>query len=95
MDLSISDTIIIVNYYLHKMQEGGLASANDTGIGLTEKGFDAAFDLIHAGAKVPQHIMRHYLAALELCPPSELDAFSIMFTIQEKGFENFMKELSK
>ena len=38
------------------MQEGGLASASDTGGGLTEKGFDAAFDLIHAGAKIPEHI---------------------------------------
>lgn len=93
MEISKTESLLLVIYYLHKMEEGGFVESNE-GVTLSEDGFDQAFDLIHKGAKISKDIMKEHLSIKEFnIPPNQLDGFIlIMSEIQEKGLTQVLEE---
>lgn len=85
---------MLVFYYLGKMVEGGLIT--NGAFQLTGKGFDFAYDLFKTGAKLTLVEMQECLMALgNSVPPDQLGALSsIMFEIQEDGYDKVMEKVN-
>ena len=85
------DAMLLVFFYLGKMIEGGFITQPSDGVKLTEKGFDAAYDIYKSGAKLSKVDIVGCLSQLKI-KSEEIQMFCmIMWDMQEYGYEAVIK----
>ena len=88
-----SKKMLIVIFYIAKMQEIGLVEKNGK-FDITEKGFDMALNIVESGFKLRKGDIFLCLRAKHLgIQECDVEMFSdIIFDIQEKGYQSVAKE---